>query len=310
MSSSLFSRATKAQAKARIAFSGPSGAGKTYWSLQMATALVAETGGKIALIDTERSSASLYADKFEFDTLSMSPPYHPDRLVEVLKVAKDEGYAVVVIDSLTHFWNGKGGVLEIVEDAKGRVGGNQFQAWAVGTPIYQAMLDALLAFDGHIIVTMRAKTEYAMEKNERGKTEIRKVGMAPIMRDGIEYEFTLTLDVDIDHRASVSKTRCVALADRSFKPVDSAEMFGTFTNWLSAGDPLLDTNQRNALETRIGNLTPASRDSLKKSWAEANLPKVAQLTTTQLDKVNALIATVENIYGTEETPESAEVVPS
>jgi energy-coupling factor transporter ATP-binding protein EcfA2 len=308
MSSSLFSRATKAQAKARIAFSGPSGAGKTYWALQMATALVAETGGKIALIDTERSSASLYADKFEFDTLSMSPPYHPDRLVEVLKVAKDEGYEVIVVDSLTHFWNGKGGVLEIVEDAKSRVGGNQFQAWAVGTPIYQAMLDAILAYDGHIITTMRAKTEYSMEKNGAGKTEIRKLGMAPIMRDGIEYEFTLTLDVDIDHRASVSKTRCVSLADRSFKPVDSGDMFSTFLNWLSAGDPLLDNNQRNALETRIGNLTPASRDALKKAWSQNNLPKVAQLTATQLAKVTELLGSVETIEG-EDAPDS-EVVPS
>ena len=308
MSSSLFSRATKAQAKARIAFSGPSGAGKTYWALQMATALVADNGGKIAVIDTERSSASLYADKFEFDTLSMSPPYHPDRLVEVLRVAKDEGYSVIIIDSLTHFWNGKGGVLEIVEDAKGRVGGNQFQAWAVGTPIYQAMLDALLAFDGHIIVTMRAKTEYAMEKNERGKTEIRKVGMAPIMRDGIEYEFTLTFDVDIEHRATVAKTRCVALADRAFKPADANEAFGTFINWLSAGDPLLDTNQRNGLETRIGNLSPANRASLAKLWADNSLPKVAQLTTNQLNKVNNLIASVEAEEGSAEP--SSEVVPS
>jgi len=302
MSSSLFSKAKKSQAKARVAFSGPSGSGKTYWSLQMATELA--DGGKIAVIDTERSSASLYADKFAFDTLSFSPPYNPQRLVEVLRVAEQEEYAVVVIDSLTHFWSGKGGTLEIVEEANARLN-NSYRAWAVGTPIQQQMIDALLSFNGHIVVTMRSKTEWAMDKNEKGKTEIRKVGLAPQQRDGIEYEFTLVFDIDAQHRASVSKTRCVALADRTFTPANSQEALDTFTTWLNAGEPLLDSNKRNAVENRIANLNPETKSALKKAWSEANLPKVAQLTETRYQEVIDLLTYIEGGDG-----EAEEVIPS
>ena len=300
----LFTKATKAQAKARVAFSGPSGAGKTYWSLQMASNLAGE-GGKVAVIDTERSSASLYADKFEFDTLSMAPPYHPDRLIEALKAAEEAGYNAVVVDSLTHFWSGKGGVLEVVDEAKSRFNGNTHSAWQVGTPLQQAMVDAMLAFNGHVIVTMRSKTEWSIEKDERGKTKIAKVGLAPQQRDGIEYEFTLVFDIDQQHRASVSKTRCDALADRTFSPNDAQEAIDVFATWLSSGDPTISKNERDAIENRIGNLSPNARRALKEAWANAGLPKIAQMPATRADEVKALIASVENLG--EATTE--EVVP-
>jgi hypothetical protein len=301
---SLFTKATKAQAKARVAFCGPSGAGKTYWSLLWAKKLA--DGGKIAFIDTERSSASLYADKFDFDTLSMSPPYHPDRLIDAIKNAEAEGYAVIVIDSLTHFWQGKGGVLEIVDEAKGRFGGNQYMAWGVGTPLQQAMVDALLAFNGHVIVTMRSKTEYTMEKNDKGKTEIKKVGMAPQQRDGIEYEFTLVFDVDIQHRAVASKTRCDTLADRSFQPNAAEEASDIFLTWLTAGDPLLTQNERDAIDNRIKSLTPAQRRALGAEWARLGLPKVNAMTEGRHAEALALVASADTMV--EET--SDEEVPA
>ena len=299
---SLFTKATKAQAKARVAFSGPSGAGKTYWSLQMATKLA--DGGKVAVIDTERSSASLYADKFEFDTLSMAPPYHPDRLIEALKAAEEAGYASVVVDSLTHFWSGKGGVLEVVDEAKSRFNGNTHSAWQVGTPLQQAMIDAMLAFNGHVIVTMRSKTEWSIEKDERGKTKIAKVGLAPQQRDGIEYEFTLVLDVDQQHRASVSKTRCDALSDRTFTPANSQEAMDIFSTWLKAGEPTISKNERDAIDNKIASLTPNARRALREAWAGAGLPKVQQLTPARIDEVNSLIASVEGIG-----EETEDVVP-
>jgi hypothetical protein len=270
----------------------------------MATELA--DGGKIAVIDTERSSASLYADKFEFDTLSMAPPYHPDRLIEALKSAEEGGYACVVIDSLTHFWSGKGGVLEVVDEAKSRFNGNTHSAWQVGTPLQQAMIDAMLSFSGHIMVTMRSKTEWSIEKDERGKTKIAKVGLAPQQRDGIEYEFTLVFDIDQQHRASVSKTRCDALSDRTFTPANAQEAMDVFSTWLQSGDPTISKNERDSIENRISGLNPNTRRALGEAWAKAGFPKVAQMPATRVAEVHELIATFENAV---EEPETAEVVP-
>ena len=302
--SSLFTKATKAEAKARIAVTGPSGSGKTYSALAWATELA--KGGKIAVIDTERDSAKLYADKFEFDTLSMSAPYHPDRLVEVLKVAEAEGYAVVVIDSLTHFYNGAGGLLEIVDLAGAKANGNGFAGWKTATPIQQKMVDTLLAFNGHIISTMRSKTEYTLEKDDRGRTTPRKVGMAPIQRDGIEYEFTLVLEMDTDHRTIIGKTRCEALADKVFpanRGVEAAQVFG---NWLSSGDPIITETERDALDGRIRVLTPAQRRVLAKAWGDAGLPKVNSLTQARLSEAEALVAQCATV---EEEAPTVDVVP-
>ena len=285
--SSLFTKATKAEAKARIAVTGPSGSGKTYSSLLWAEVLA--DGGKIAVIDTERDSAKLYADRFDFDALSMSAPYPPDRLVEVLKVAENEGYAVVVIDSLTHFWNGQGGILEIVDQAGAAAKGNNFAGWKVATPIQQRMVDAILAFDGHIITTMRSKTEYSLEKNEYGKISPKKVGLAPQQRDGIEYEYTLVLEMDTDHRTIVGKTRCEVLADQVFNAGKAKEGAETFLSWLRAGDPIVDSNERDLLDGRIRALSPESRRTLKAVWSDKGLPKVAAMPKSRFDEAMDLV---------------------
>jgi len=288
--SSLFVKATKAEAKARIAVTGPSGSGKTFSSLQWATTLA--EGGKIAVIDTERDSAKLYADRFDFDALSMAAPYHPDRLVEALKVAEEEGYACVVIDSLTHFWNGPGGILEIVDQAGAASKGNTFAGWKVATPIQQRMVDAILAFNGHILTTMRSKTEYSLEKNDYGKLVPKKVGLAPQQRDGIEYEYTLVLEMDIEHRTIVGKTRCETLADQVFTPANAHVASETFLRWLKSGEPVITATERDVIEGRINSLDPSTRSALKKAWGDAGLPKVANLTKTRYDEVLSLIEDV------------------
>jgi hypothetical protein len=303
--SSLFTKATKAQAKARIAVTGPSGSGKTYSALAWATVLA--DGGNIAVIDTERDSAKLYADRFNFDTLSMGAPYHPDRLVEVLKVAEQENYAVVVIDSLTHFYNGSGGLLELVDLAGAKAGGNGFAGWKTGTPIQQRMVDTILNFNGHIISTMRSKTEYTLEKDERtGRTAPKKVGLAPQQRDGIEYEFTLVVEMDVDHRTIIGKTRCESLADKVFPSNKGEEAAKIFDNWLKSGDPLISDTERDALDGRIRSLAPAQRRVLALKWGEANLPKVNTLTQNRLAEAEALVAECATVEA--ETP-TDEVVP-
>jgi len=288
--SSLFTKATKAEAKARIAVTGPSGSGKTYSSLLWATTLA--EGGKIAVIDTERDSAKLYADRFDFDALSMSAPYHPDRLIEALKVAQDEGYACVVIDSLTHFWNGQGGILEIVDQAGAAAKGNNFAGWKTATPIQQRMVDAILAFDGHIITTIRSKTEWSLEKNEYGKIAPKKVGLAPQQRDGIEYEYTLVLEMDTEHRTLIGKTRCELMADKVYPPNAATEGATTFLTWLKSGDPLITDTERDALDGRIRSLSPEQRRALKDLWGDAGLPKVASLTKTRYPEAMSLVVTV------------------
>lgn len=294
MSNHLFQPATKQQARARVAFSGASGSGKTFWALTWATALA--EGQPIAVIDTERGSASLYADQFKFDVLEMRPPYHPDRLVEALNSASNAGYKVVVVDSLTHFWSGQGGTLEIVDQASARFKGNSHAAWQVGTPIQQRMIDALLGFDGHLMATMRAKTEWVMEPDERGKVTPRKIGLAPQQRSDIEFEFTMMLEIEANtHRAHVAKSRFASFADKVFTPNDTLSSAETFLEWLKSGKAMVTRNVGDTVKQRIANLETFQRDFLKDAWKEAGLPKVELLTEESLETVNSLIVEATNM---------------
>ena len=231
---SLFKQAVKHESKLRLAISGPSGSGKTYTGLTVATALA--NGRPVAVIDTEHGSASKYADLFAFDVLNLSAPFHPDRFVDAILDARAAGYAVVVIDSLTHAWNGQGGLLEIVDEIARRMkSANTFAAWKDATPIQNRLIEAIVSSDIHIIATMRSKQEYVLEqveRNGRTTTQPRKVGMAPVQRDGMEYEFDVYLDMDIDNTAIVAKTRCPALAGRAIqKP--GKELADTLREWLT-----------------------------------------------------------------------------
>lgn len=227
----MFKKATKEQSRLRLALIGPSGSGKTYTALTIATAF----GGPIAVIDTERGSASKYADLFAFDTVNMET-FAPQTYVEAIRAAAQAGYKVLVIDSLSHAWVGREGSLEQHDKAMARQrGGNSFAAWREVTPHHNALVDAILQADLHIIGTMRAKTEYVQEKDERtGKTTVRKVGMAPVQRDGLEYEFDVVADMDADHTMIVSKSRCRELADAVIRK-PGAEVAQTLAAWLGQG---------------------------------------------------------------------------
>lgn len=241
-----FTKATKAKAKGRVAFMGPSGSGKTYSSLRMAKVLAGDKG-RIAVIDSERGSASKYADEFDFDVLELDS-FSPDQYVDAIHAAENAGYAVIVIDSLTHAWSGKDGALEQVDKVKDRsFDKNSFNAWRSVTPMHNAMVDAMLQSPCHIIATCRVKTEYVMEKDEKtGKTKPRKVGLAPIQRDGLEYEFDLIVDIDIEHKAVVGKTRCKAV-DGEVWTKPGPKQFAPFAAWLTDGaEPVAKTPKPNA----------------------------------------------------------------
>jgi hypothetical protein len=229
-SSNPFARATKHQAKLRLTLDGPSGSGKTYSALAIGTAL----GGRIALIDTEHGSASKYAgDPFTFDTLKLDS-FEPRRYVKAIKDAEAAGYDVLVIDSLSHAWAGKGGALEQVDQRAGAKG-NKFAAWRDVTPMQNELIDAIIGARLHVIATMRTKTEYAVDQ-DNGKTTVRKLGLAPVQRDGVEYEFDLVGDLDLNHNLHITKTRCKALDDVVIaKP--GAQLAATLKAWLDDGTP-------------------------------------------------------------------------
>jgi len=231
-----FTKATKKQAKLRLALIGPSGSGKTYTALTLAQHLV--PGGRVALIDTERGSASKYADLFDFDVQELGS-FHPQRYIEAIHEAQAAGYDVLIIDSLSHAWMGKDGALELVDRAaKRNPSGNSFAAWRDVTPLHNALVDTMLATRLHIIVTLRSKMEYIQEKDDKGKTIIRKVGLQPVQRDGLEYEFDVVGDLDQDNTLVVTKTRCSALHNAVVsKP--GHQLADTLAEWLD-GEPVPD----------------------------------------------------------------------
>lgn len=298
-----FTPAVKEQLKARFALAGPSGSGKTYTALRLAKGLA--NGGKIALIDTERRSASLYADEFEFVTMDFSAPFRPDLLRDAIRAAEGIGAKVLIIDSFTHFWSGPGGVLEIVDqNAKG---GNSWSGWAVGTPLQQQVVDAMLTADLHVIVCMRSKQEWALQTNSKGKQEPTRVGMGVQQRGDIEYEFTVFGELDLAHRLSITKTRCKKLTDRveSFPGEDLAR---ELLDWLESGeDPNAAyvaagwASQHAHEQARLGvvaaaqALTKDQAAALSAARKAAGIPSPgpsAVLTATQMRDLDAIIVAV------------------
>ncbi|EHU2279229.1 AAA family ATPase [Acinetobacter baumannii] len=182
-----FTKAERKKAKLKLNLNGASGSGKTYSALVLASSL----GKKIAVIDTENESASLYANEFNFDTLPLKPPYSPERFAGAIHAAHNMGYEVLIIDSASHEWIGTGGCLEINDEAAKRFKGNTWSAWSETTPRHRKFIDAILQTDMHIITTTRAKTETV--QGEKGK--VIKLGMKAEQREGYEYELTVSLDM-------------------------------------------------------------------------------------------------------------------
>lgn len=234
MSNNPFVKAVRTQAKLRMGLDGPSGSGKTYTALVAATALA--NGGKIAVIDTERNSASLYSDKFTFDVVCLDN-FAPANYIDMIHAAEGAGYSVIVIDSLSHAWEGEGGVLDMHDAAvKRQRTENSFTAWKDVTPHHRALVDAMLQSPCHVIATMRSKMDYVQEKDGNGKTIVKKIGLAPVQRQGMEYEFTIVGDIDTEHNLVISKSRMDTLADAVINKPD-VKWFGRIADWLGSASP-------------------------------------------------------------------------
>lgn len=204
----MFTRASKSASRLRLGICGTSGSGKTFSSLSIATAL----GKRIAVIDTEYGSAAKYSDIFEFDVLNLDT-FEAEKFTEGIRAAERAGYDVIIIDSLSHAWMGTGGTLDQVSEAKRRVR-NEFTAWRDPSKQHQDLIESIIHARLHVIATMRSKTEYVMEEYQ-GKKVPKKIGMAPVQRDGMEYEFDVVGDMQ-DGTLVISKTRCPILAGKSY----------------------------------------------------------------------------------------------
>lgn len=231
-------KAERHQTRLRLGLCGPSGSGKTYSAIRLAKGLTAGTSGRIGLIDTERKSASLYAHLADFDVIELEPPYSPERYREAIHaLERHVGFdGVVIIDQISHAWAGEGGLLEYVDTLKSQ-SRNSFSPWQKATPEQNRLVDTMLRSPCHIIATMRAKSEWVLEEqiiDGRKKNVPRKIGMAPVQRDGIEYEFTTMLDLENgSNTATASKDRSSLFSGMTMK-LDE-EWGAKLRTWLTSG---------------------------------------------------------------------------
>lgn len=252
-----FVPATRASTKARVALAGPSGSGKTYTGLVIAHQLAGD--GTLGVIDTERGKAQMYKGLNGWNWETYCPQaFSPSALTEALGVAAGRGFSAVLLDSWSHYWSGVDGMLEQVD--KRAKGGNNFSGWKEARPDERRMMDAIVSYPGHVVVTLRVKTEYVVEQVERNgrlQSVPRKIGLKPEQRDGMEYEFDVIGDMDLDNTLTVSKTRIPPMHGAVIvKP--GPELADTIRDWLEDGEdipgPLLYRSQ--ALDPA------ATRDSL------------------------------------------------
>jgi len=226
-------KATRQKAKIRLGLSAPAGGGKTLSALLIASGMT--SWDKIALIDTENGSGDLYSHLGEYNVLSLDAPYTPERYVEAIQQCEKAGMEVIIIDSITHEWDGKGGILEIHSSMTG----NSFTNWASITPRHQKFINAILSSPCHIITTVRRKQDYEMTKDGNGKIKVEKVGLKEITREGFEYELTVNLELDIKHNAKSSKDRTGLFMDQpEFVPSEATGKL--ILDWCNSGSEPID----------------------------------------------------------------------
>lgn len=244
--------------KARLMISGPTGAGKTWTALKIAEVLA--EGGKILVIDTEKESALTYADNFSFVHLPWLPPFEPRELARTMAEAGHE-YAVVIVDSTSHFWRKEGGTLDIA--------GGKFTGWKDARPAQEDLVQALLDCHAHVILCTRSKMEHVQEEIN-GRHVVRKVGMAPQQDDDLEYELNISIEMDMDHRATVAKSRADAVqVGRSFTAGHEVELAALYADWLKGGEPPAPQPVVDDLVARMNALPPAVRPVCKREFVQA-----------------------------------------
>lgn len=257
-----FIKAERKRGRAKIGLVGPAGSGKTHSALLLAAGLT--ESGKIAVIDTEHHSAELESGKAgipEYDVMTLDPPFDTLRFSSAIAEAESSGYDVIVIDSLTAPWSGKGGLLEQHQMLCER-GTNSFAAWAKITPKQESLVNSILSSNIHVISTMRAKTEYVLETNEKGKSSPRKVGLAPQQRDNLEFEFTVVFELDQKTNTALCSKDRTSLFQGMSPTRLSRETGLQIRDWLDAGSKAVAPPISNEIKEESRKLTDAERNKL------------------------------------------------
>ena len=244
----------------RALVSGPSGSGKTWTSLGIARVLAEGDLSRVLYIDTEKESALTYADVFPgFVHVPWRPPFDPGELTQELSKITPEQWAVVVVDSGSHFWRGQGGTLDI---ADGKIGG-----WKVARPVQEALVQAWLGVPAHLIVCLRSKMDYLIENGGRTVT---KLGLAPIQDDTLVYDFNIALDLDQQHVITVTKSRTPAVpVGRMYPAGMEAKCAQDYAEWLAGGIPPANRDDVDRIVARFGDIVDADvRKSVKAEFVE------------------------------------------
>lgn len=243
-------KATREKIYVKIALMAPSGGGKTYGSLRlskgMAQEIERETGKKarILMANTESKRGYYYANEFDYDIVDIDPPHNPEKYVELIDFAVQEGYDILIIDSSSHEWEGKGGCLELQQQA-----GGTYQAWAKVTPRHNKFINAIADSPIHIIATMRGKDQYEINKDDRGKTSVQKLGVGARQRDGFEYEFTCTFMIDQKtNTAEVSKDN-THIFDAEGPTILSENHGEKIMKWANSGEGYTPVVRKEPVET-------------------------------------------------------------
>lgn len=235
----MFELVVREKAKLRMAISGVTGAGKTLGALYIAYGITGDWG-KVALLDTEHGRGRFYASRDDLATgqylyAELIPPYSPEKyqkaIIEGAKAVGSDG--VIVIDSFSHAWSGAGGILEIKDEVSKRQGQNSYTAWGEAGKYQNNLVGSIFAAPCHTIITLRSKMDYTLVEDERGKKKPIKVGLAPVQRDDVEYEFDTVLDLSRDHFATTVKDTTI-LPD-SIERI-TPEIGRMLAEWLSDGE--------------------------------------------------------------------------
>ena len=254
-----FQKAVRTQSRLRVALSGPAGSGKTWSALELASGLADKIGSRVALVDSESGSSNLYANTFDFDSMDLLDP-SVEGYVRSMRDAVAAGYRVLILDSISPEWDA---VLRVVDNS----GGGKFGAWRDATPLHDSFVAAIKNFPGHIFATIRTKTAYEIEQSEGGKKTIRKLGLAPKQRDGIEYEFDAFLDIDISNCANSTKDRLHLFTEPRILSRADGEMLGDWVlgieTEIEARDRIFEAAIENAVETARTLISKAEFSKMK-----------------------------------------------
>lgn len=294
-----FHKAKRSQARIKIAIGGPSGSGKTMSSLLLAYGLVrsehpdyseADCWDHICVIDTENGSGSLYVGNQvgackigDYNTIDMAPPFDPKNFVDAIHMAEDHNMEVIIIDSLSHAWVGEGGSLD-KQGAIAARSNNSYTAWRTVTPEHNKLVDAMLQSKCHVIADIRAKMDYQQTTNDKGKKEVKAVGMGLQMRDGIEYEFTIAFMLDYEHTASATKDRTGLFDGRYF--VITPDVGKAIYGWLASGKtetPKIAPQPVQIKEPEPVQEPPAFEEEDDVFGSQDEDPSVPHITMEQLD---------------------------